>query len=427
MIKIIKTSLLLICLNLTNGYAETSKEQNHLIQQTLNQFKEALNQHQFKSLSPMLSQEFRFQDYAGEMGLMVMQQIVNQYPNFISSIDLKSVTKDGHNYKVTSEFNFEKSGIIETEIKDIILDNQYKILQADIVNIQLAGHQPTKKQSEKLYAAKSLNYPDKLISPFSLVGRLIMVKAQVNGIQGEFMVDSGSTGFVLNSNQFPELAKIAQKDDNQAYGVGGKVENQKLVVVDNFGWQSLQLKKVKASLWDLSKLEKSIGHRMTGIIGADILSQFTVEIDYKAKQIILISDYPQGQWQHQPHESLNFKMIGHIPVIEVQVAERQLLFGIDSGAEGAMLMTRWEDALNSQYEFIKNDNLKGIDGNTHVTKVVRLNDFKVGEQSFKGHQFVIADIKWGHESIIDGLLGYEFLSSKRMAIDYKNKKIHFWN
>ena len=166
---------------------------------------------------------------------------------------------------------------------------------------------------------------------------------------------------------------------------------------------------------------------MAGIIGSDMLSQFTVEIDYKAKNIVLIADNPQDQWQHQPDESLDFKMIGHIPVIEAQVADRQLLFGIDSGAEGAMLMTRWERALNSQYEFIKNDNLKGIDGNTQVTKVVRLNDFKVGEQSFKGHQFIIADIKWGHESIIDGLLGYEFLSSKRMAIDYKNQKIHFWN
>ena len=88
---------------------------------------------------------------------------------------------------------------------------------------------------------------------------------------------------------------------------------------------------------------------------------------------------------------------------------------------------RWEQSLKSQYAFIKNEKLNGIDGNKRMSKVVELNAFTVGEQSFIDHQFIIADIKWGHESIIDGLLGYEFLSSRRMAIDFKNKKIHFWN
>jgi hypothetical protein len=416
MVKKIKLSLIILILNLTTSFADNHQIQ---IQQSLDYLKDSLNQHQFNSLSSHLSEEFKFQDYSGDMALMIYQQIVNQYPKTVESIQIESITKEGQHYKVSSRFMFAD----ESETKEIYLDSNYKIVKADIVAIQLAGHSPAKQNKQ----VKNSTYQDKITSPFKLVDRLIMVQAQVNGVQGDFMLDTGATGFILDSNKFPDLVKTARVDNQQAYGVGGKVENQKVATINSFKWQSIELNRAQANLWDLSKLEKNMGQPILGIIGADFLNQFTIEFDYKNQQVNLFSQDPIQQWQQKPDEILEFKMISHIPVIEVKVADKQLLFGIDSGAEGAMLMTRWKQPLSDEYELLQQETLNGVDGNNQIAQKVKLKEFTAGNQTYKNNIFIIADIQWGHESIIEGLLGSEFLSSRRTAIDFNNQKIYIWN
>lgn len=71
--------------------------------------------------------------------------------------------------------------------------------------------------------------------------------------------------------------------------------------------------------------------------------------------------------------------------------------------------------------------LCGADQNSCVSKVAKLNSFNVDGLSYKDHIFQFTDLIFGHEVLIDGLIGYEFLSEYKTAIDYQKQKIYVWN
>ena len=50
--------------------------------------------------------------------------------------------------------------------------------------------------------ADSTAWPDQTIIPFELAGRIIVVQAEVNGVAGNFLLDSGAPVIMLNRSYF---------------------------------------------------------------------------------------------------------------------------------------------------------------------------------------------------------------------------------
>ncbi|MEE9167879.1 MAG: pepsin/retropepsin-like aspartic protease family protein [Candidatus Neomarinimicrobiota bacterium] len=413
--------LIVLALIISASRAEQQNTQQN-IQKTLNRLVSALNQHDFDALAPYLSADFSFNGYDGKMGRTIMRQIVAQYPNTIESIMIQKFEEKGQQFIVSAEFVFQS----ERDIKELILSSDYKIVQAPIVQIQLASY--PSKQNSKHSITPSLNevIPAKIVAPFRLLGRLISVAAEIEGVRGNFMIDSGTSDFVLNAKRFHQLAEQAQPADRTPHGAGGAIRDAKWVEASGFKWQNAELSLVKAQILDLTHLEENIKTEIVGIIGANFLQNFTIEFDFSHKTLTLFSENPMDSWQTAPNQVIDFTMVNHIPVIDAQIGNYFLRLGIDCGAEEAMLFSKWEEPLNTHYEFLKNDTLKGADTNLQLVKTVRLDMFKIGKIQYENHSFVIGDLKWGHESIIDGLLGYEFLSQFRTAIDFQNRKLYVW-
>ena len=91
-----------------------------------------------------------------------------------------------------------------------------------------------------------------------------------------------------------------------------------------------------------------------------------------------------------------------------------------------MLFTKWEETLEPHYEFLRSDVLNGGDTNSQMGNVVRLDTFEIGDLRYDDHTFRFNDINSGHDTPIDGILGYEFLSQYKTAIDYQNRKLYIW-
>ncbi|MBT5828808.1 MAG: hypothetical protein HOH77_01335 [Candidatus Latescibacteria bacterium] len=365
-----------------------------------------------------MAPDFSFDGHDGNMGRMIMQQIVAQYPTSVDSITIQKVEKSGPQFSILAEFYSAE----QREEKVIILSNDFKIVQAPIVKIQMAGHNAQQTNPQSLNDES----PARMVVPFKLAGRLIVVEAEIEGVRGNFILDSGAANSCLNARIFPQLQDQAKPVDHKVYGVGGAIQEMKWIVASGFKWQDAKLDVVKALYMDLSHLEENTGTQIVGLIGADFLQKFTVQFDYAHRELTLFSVNPESYWQTAPDEVINFSIVGHIPVIDAQIGDHTLRFGLDSGAEGAQLFAKWEEPLTPHYAFLRNDNLKGADTNSRTVKKVRLDEFLIGDIAYLNHTFVIADINWGHESVIDGLLGFEFLSTHKTAIDFQNQKLYFW-
>ncbi len=70
------------------------------------------------------------------MSTMIMQQVVNQYPQEIDTIEVVSISEsdDGWNVAILLE------GKEPSKQREVIITGNYLIRQADIADIQLKGH-----------------------------------------------------------------------------------------------------------------------------------------------------------------------------------------------------------------------------------------------------------------------------------------------
>ena len=121
-------------------------------------------------------------------------------------------------------------------------------------------------------------------------------------------------------------------------------------------------------------------------------------------------------------------MTAHIPVFPVTILGEELRMGLDSGAGGAMLFTRWQQQFEGQYEFIERTELSGADKNVKMGDVVRINNMRVQNIDYPNMTFRFNDIAThdGRSMPMDGLLGYEFLQTRPTAINFRSGQLMIW-
>lgn len=111
----------------------------------------------------------------------------------------------------------------------------------------------------------------------------VLVKVSMNGKEGTFLVDTGST-WTLADVKFLRLNAELKKAQYGSVGASG----------EGIGW-TIDLKvagrrwsEYRVYVMDLSEISKRYGERLDGIIGQDFLRQYdNVIFDYKSKKLVL--------------------------------------------------------------------------------------------------------------------------------------------
>ena len=119
----------------------------------------------------------------------------------------------------------------------------------------------------------------------------LIVKASVNGKNGFFLIDTGSSISLINSSQLKRY-KLEENpfDHRKAIGVNGsrvlirKVSNSNVVLGESFShdnFYSMDLSRISASIL------AETGIKIVGIIGADLLIKYNGVIDYNQRYLTL--------------------------------------------------------------------------------------------------------------------------------------------
>lgn len=167
----------------------------------------------------------------------------------------------------------------------------------------------------------------------------------------------------------------------------------------------------------VSKISDMLGTEITTLLGADILSDFKIYLDYQNQ----ITEFNKQEIDINGTQADISNFMG-IPIIKMTVNNQELKFFLDTGAKLSYL----SDSLTSNYESV------GID-----------EDFYPGVGKFQTECFEIPTVFGENEFVVkygnlptllqmtlmlggtDGIIGFDFFNNFKVVLDLKNNRLKY--
>jgi len=273
------------------------------------------------------------------------------------------------------------------------------------------------------------------IVPFSRAGNLILVKARVDTTEGNFMLDTGCPYLVLNLTYFRDYKRIS--NDEEGRGITRTEFSVGKTEVEHFTFGSAHYYRLTADLANLGNIENSKGVKILGLLGIQLLNQFEMIIDYE-KNLIYLHRVGRKEASSYHHEMLNDTSAYSIVPISIRddriivqtiMAGKKLKLIIDSGAETNLLDSRLPNKIFENVSVTGRTVLTGA-GNEKV-EVLKgdLRTLKIGNKSIETLPVLITNLEktcFSNGGCVDGLLGFDFLSLKKIGFNFVTHKMYIW-
>lgn len=291
--------------------------------------------------------------------------------------------------------------------------------------------------AEEAGYSTSIQFPTSVLSgintvhiPFTLSGRLITIEAQVEGIIGNFLFDTGSERLILNRSYFDADVSVPVA----GMGSSGVVESVETKRIDSMLIDRLTIEDVLAHVVDLSHIEQKKNIQLRGIIGYNVFSDFEILIDYPDRIITFSRLDRSGDpletrrvWE-QKADSLHFYLDRHAIIFNGEVAGKKIRFMLDTGAELNLLDRLVGRKVLKQFKIMKRLNMTGVGKNEVEVLAGTLTGVRCAQQQ-PGEMYTLLtnldQLNTAFRTDIQGVLGYEFLFDKRILINYTKEKVYF--
>ncbi len=302
----------------------------------------------------------------------------------------------------------------------------------------MAGHAGDGRHPLPRIAFRGLKLADAVscVIPFSRAGNLILVRAKADTTEGNFILDTGAPGLVLNMTYFRDYHASTDANEEQS-GITGSVGSVRKTQVGRFSFGCIRAQAVAADLLNLGHLENTKGIRILGLIGLAQLQQYELIIDYENSELhfrkssrkeslseknLLLAD--TSAYSTVPIEIWNHKL-----VTRTTLAGKKLRLMIDSGAESNLLDSRLPDKIFDNVEILRRIQLTGTGEKKVEALYGNLNNLQIGNQSTGSLPVIITNLEktcLADNSCIDGILGFDFLSLHKIGFNFVTNKMYIW-
>lgn len=260
-------------------------------------------------------------------------------------------------------------------------------------------------------------------TPFELIDGMIVVEAEINKKRGHFILDTGAPLMIVNAKSSPQ-ANVAAKGISEAFWV-------KEIKIKSFEWAGLRTEEIDAIQMDISHLEKATDRTLLGLIGYDMLKDFEMLIDYE-NHIIRFFNAKKNDLHDNfsPSTSVPFIIENHLPIIKVKIGKKKLYFGLDTGAEVNLIDLSIKDKIDETLlSPLQIEEIQGVDKVVHEVFATHVSSTTVKDLDFDDMKYLFTDMSHLRDNStfqLDGLLGFPFFSQRKCSINYKKKRIYFW-
>lgn len=269
------------------------------------------------------------------------------------------------------------------------------------------------------------------VIPLQFSGKLIIVEAEVWGQKGNFILDTGAHGLILNKKHF-------DIDHGEWLEVNGTNSNSQILAVQGcdlkIGKQEWRF--LTGYVKNLSYLEKKTNKEILGLLGGELFYKYILTIDLTEKKLGITRIKKKGDRdaylsrQADDFEVLPLGLKGAIPFFEVQIDGNKLSLGLDTGAEINIIDKGWYQKLSTYGRKMRPRNIRGINGHIQTVPCILLEKVSVSEVNLNSMRTVFSSMEninlYEAKYKIDGILGFEFLKQFKIGINYRNRKLYLF-
>lgn len=251
----------------------------------------------------------------------------------------------------------------------------------------------------------------------SASGIYVLVSVHVNGIAGNFLVDTGSTHTIV-AKSFAErigLAKVASQEANIVDATGVELPLPSYFAnIDSLRVGSIRVGRVRGTVpvVDLANLNRIMGEELDGVLGNNILASADYILNVRKPSLLLARNI--GLSDSQMAQKLT--VAGSAIYLPMTIASKSLDFRLDTGSN-ASFITR--EAINSTAA-----------GNTEL---IELQDSLLGSTSTRTFQKLkttvnIAGVQISKATLLvaeKNVVGLDLLSHGELSLSGRDRKFEF--
>lgn len=274
------------------------------------------------------------------------------------------------------------------------------------------------------------------VMPFSRAGNLILLKAIIDGIEGNFVLDSGCPSLVLNITYFRDYPRTTDADDDTK-GITGTVSNVEHTSIKDFKFGKKEEYNVLADLVNLGHIENAKGIKILGLIGMHFIDDCEMIIDYEKNLIYfhIIQKKEANTYKNKllvdtaKYNTIPFEVTDNRIIVKTQLAEKKLKLIIDCAAETNVLDSRLPNSVFDKLSVTGRVLLTGV-GNKKIEALRGdLKDFKIGDKSINSLPFIVTNLEktcFSYTGCVDGILGFDFLSLQKIGFNFVTHQMYLW-
>ncbi|RYD91278.1 MAG: hypothetical protein EOP54_22680 [Sphingobacteriales bacterium] len=272
--------------------------------------------------------------------------------------------------------------------------------------------------------------------PFTKVGNLLLIRARADSTEGNFILDTGCPGLVLNITYFRNYQRTVDHE-MESQGMTGNATATEQVTIKKFHFGTVDEFNVKANLANLGSIENSKGVRVLGLIGMQFLEGCEVFIDYQQNLLLfhVIAKKEVKTYRHEmladtaAYHIIPFEITENRIIVKTTLAGKKLRFIIDCAAETNIIDSRLPDKIFANLDVTGKVSLVGV-GNTKVEALTgSLETFTIGNRIITDMPVLITNLGktcLSYGGCIDGILGLDNLSVQKIGFNFTTFKMYIW-
>jgi hypothetical protein len=271
-----------------------------------------------------------------------------------------------------------------------------------------------------------------VVLPFELDNRTIFVRVIIGQRPLWFVLDTGDKYAVVDLSTARSLG-LTLGSEVPVSGGGAETIHGYLLVDSRF--KISQLAGFDQPLFiavPLTKLAQMSGHEFAGILGFDFISEFVIEIDYRARQLTLHDKAAYSYSGHGEKLPISFNNAGHpqlsAEIVPISGSRIQGQFTLDIGSGAALILNR---PFVDKKGLLKSDSptvswLEGVAfGGLIPGRVGRLPAIKLGSYVIDDPVTVFSEAATGPfaSSENDGNIGAAVWDKFKVILDYGRQEV----
>ena len=256
--------------------------------------------------------------------------------------------------------------------------------------------------------------------------RGVVVPARLDDQPVSMLIDTGDERLTIRQQAVGRLRlAVNHRARTTVHGLGGDATNFD-VILQRFELGGTEIPQSGAAVAEIP-LSAAVDPPLSGIIGAQTLSDYEVEFDFPARRVRLWQrsecDNIKPAWTGAWTSALLQRSTGSLMTLAVTIDGRSVRALLDTGARSTTIDIEAASQLGMTAAGLAGARVsvsRGADGNDVFGHTMRLGDIAVGTSHTTGFPVLVSPV---HPPFADMLLGVDFLQSRDVWIAYAGQRV----